>query len=85
MMALALMTFAAVLASKQQRKPLPSDLPPTKCSTCIDLRFLYGEPYCTKCKKRIAANKRRRDRDAMMRDLGLTKVRGATSGKTYWE
>lgn len=35
--------------------------------------------------KRIAANKRRRERDQLMRDLGLTKVRGAVSGRTYWE
>ena len=35
--------------------------------------------------KRIAANKRRRERDSMLKDLGLTKVRGSVSGRTYWE
>lgn len=35
--------------------------------------------------KRIARNKQRRERDEMLRDLGLTKVRGAVSGRTYWE
>lgn len=30
-------------------------------------------------------NKARRERDQMMRDLGLTKVRGAVSGRVYWE
>ena len=35
--------------------------------------------------KRDKANKRRRERDQIMRDLGLTKVRGAVSGRVYWE
>ena len=39
--------------------------------------------------KRIARQKRsnanRKERDQAMRDLGLVKVRGAVSGRTYWE
>ena len=39
--------------------------------------------------KRIAVNakrnRQRRERDAVLKDLGLTKVRGAVSGRTYWE
>lgn len=35
--------------------------------------------------KRIKANAKRREKDQMLRDLGLTKVRGAVSGRTYWE
>ena len=30
-------------------------------------------------------NARRRERESVMRDLGLVKVRGAVSGRTYWE
>ena len=35
-------------------------------------------------KKAIAAVNRR-SRDSLMEDMGLTKVRGAVSGKVYWE
>jgi hypothetical protein len=35
--------------------------------------------------KRDKANKRRRERDQVMKDLGLTKVCGSISGRTYWE
>ena len=59
-------------------------------------RFL---PPCQNCKDasreinrqnnpdkiRSKKNKQRRERDQMLRDLGLTKVRGAVSGRTYWE
>lgn len=27
----------------------------------------------------------RRERDSVLRDLGMVKVRGAVSGRTYWE
>ena len=35
-------------------------------------------------KKRKLRNKQRRERDQILRDLGLKKVRGALGG-TYWE
>lgn len=35
--------------------------------------------------KRERKNAARRERDRLMRDMGLTKVRGAVSGRTYWE
>ena len=38
-----------------------------------------------KLRKRAIANLRRAERDDAMRSLGLTKVRGAVSGRTYWE
>lgn len=34
--------------------------------------------------KRLAKNKARRDRNALLRDLGLTRVRGNMGG-IYWE
>ena len=34
--------------------------------------------------KRLRHNKSRRERDQAMRDIGMTKVRGALGG-TYWE
>ena len=49
-----------------------------------------GENRCRACDeneskaKRAAANRRRRELDQVMRDLGLVKVRGALGG-TYWE
>jgi len=39
-------------------------------------------------KKDLARRKRnsaRKERDSIMRDMGLVKVRGAVSGRTYWE
>ena len=33
----------------------------------------------------ICANEVRRERDQLMRDIGLNKVKGAVSGRTYWE
>jgi hypothetical protein len=40
----------------------------------------YKRMHCL-WRKNIA----RKARDQTMRDLGLTKVRGSVSGKTYWE
>jgi hypothetical protein len=51
------------------------------CNECTN------PPIANHCKYRIARekqNKRRKDRDQAMRDLGLIKVRGALGG-TYWE
>jgi hypothetical protein len=36
-------------------------------------------------RKMAIANLRRTERDDAMRSIGLKKVRGAVSGKTYWE
>ena len=36
-------------------------------------------------RKKALASSRRAQRDDMMEACGLTKVRGAVSGKTYWE
>ena len=36
-------------------------------------------------KKNAKASSNRRERDGVMRDMGMTKVRGAQSGKAYWE
>lgn len=35
--------------------------------------------------RRIRHNRTRRERDDIMRSCGLVKVRGAVSGRTYWE
>jgi hypothetical protein len=35
--------------------------------------------------RRVKRNRARRMRDAAYRDLGLVRVRGAVSGRTYWE
>ena len=35
--------------------------------------------------KRKRRNKLRRERDQAMRDMGMVKVRGPLSGRTYWE
>jgi uncharacterized membrane protein YvbJ len=47
-----------------------------------------GENLCLACRrgktKRVDAARKRRERDAVMRSLGLVKVRGALGG-TYWE
>ena len=57
---------------------------PQPCAKCSGI-----EPKCSECEqkeiKRKAANKRRRERDELMRSLGLVKVRGAVSGRVYWE
>lgn len=36
-------------------------------------------------RKKALASANRRSRDSLMEDMGLTKVRGAVSGKVYWE
>ena len=36
-------------------------------------------------RKKALNSLRRREKDSLMEDMGLTKVRGAVSGKTYWE
>jgi hypothetical protein len=35
--------------------------------------------------KKAQAKARRKEREQVMRSLGLVKVRGAVSGRTYWE
>jgi len=48
----------------------------------------HRERDCKECNDRlktIRANNRRKERDSIMASLGLTKVKGAVSGKTYWE
>jgi len=58
------------------------------CETCGDeIGTKDGENKCDDCernRKRKAAAQRRRERDQVMRDCGLVKVRGAMGG-TYWE
>jgi hypothetical protein len=67
------------------------------CQTCgEEISTLDGEGECQQCQdtngdthaKAVAARKRakarRRERDQVLRDLGLVKVRGAMGG-TYWE
>lgn len=46
------------------------------------------EPKCSACEQKEIRHKaylRRKERDEMLKDLGLTKVRGAVSGRAYWE
>lgn len=52
----------------------------------------HAESTCPQCMARQSAIRRnersrrtRRERDSIMRDCGLVKVRGAVSGRTYWE
>jgi len=63
------------------------------CGNCgIEIGTLDGDNLCASCDnaesvaelKRKRRNARRRERDAVMRSLGLTKVRGALGG-VYWE
>lgn len=58
-----------------------------KCSADID-GTRDGENLCRECEesqiKKAEAQKRRRERESILRDLGLTKVRGALGG-VYWE
>ena len=62
------------------------------CEICGDeIATRDGENRCDGCEmnerskaKRAAANKRRRERESVLRDCGLVKVRGAMGG-TYWE
>lgn len=54
---------------------------------CTGGTFCKGDclPETAEAKvKRLARNKARRDRDKIMRDMGLVKVRGNLGG-TYWE
>jgi hypothetical protein len=55
-----------------------------KCGSEISTRD--GDNHCQDCKKNPvqATRKRKAIMDSTMRDLGLTKVRGALGG-TYWE
>lgn len=50
-------------------------------SVCTD----QSCPACKKALRNAKARANRKVRDQIMRDLGLTKVRGAVSGRTYWE
>lgn len=65
------------------------------CEICGDeISTPDGDNRCRECEeldseiqakvKRRAANRRRRERAAVVRDLGLVKVRGSLGG-TYWE
>ena len=59
------------------------------CERCGDeIGGRDGENRCADCDGKLRASAkaraRRRERDAMLRDLGLVKVRGALGG-TYWE
>lgn len=68
------------------------------CETCgKEIATLDGENQCLSCEEsaeaqkgsrlaatRARAKQRRRERDQVMRDVGLVKVRGALGG-TYWE
>ncbi len=40
---------------------------------------------CEACAKKYLRKLQRNAREQMMRDCGLVKVRGAVSGKVYWE
>jgi hypothetical protein len=53
-----------------------------------DHRAVYNVDDEANKKKEAARKKKnqaRRDRDSVMRDMGLNKVKGSVSGKTYWE
>lgn len=60
------------------------------CGTCgIEIATKDGVNHCSKCedaspKQKQRARKRRSEMDSLMRDLGLTKVRGSMGG-TYYE
>lgn len=53
-----------------------------KCGNEISTKD--GDNNCGKCRNKKKAAESRKMRDQAMRDLGLTKVRGAMGG-TYWE
>ena len=55
--------------------PTPSGLP-EPCNECEN---------CVTNERRARARARRRERESVLRSYGLTKVRGAVSGRTYWE
>lgn len=48
-------------------------------------RFTTKEEAEKDLAKRKKRNAARKERDDVMRSLGLTKVRGEVSGRTYWE
>ena len=60
------------------------------CKTCgEEISTRDGDNECISCeeanqRKRARRRKQRRERDAVMRDCGLVKVRGALGG-IYWE
>ena len=57
------------------------------CEKCgIEISTRDGDNTCQRCedKPRPKAKRARNERDAIMRDMGLTKVKGALGG-TYWE
>jgi uncharacterized Zn finger protein (UPF0148 family) len=59
------------------------------CEVCgVEIATRDGENRCATCdakvRKSAKRRKARRERDAIMRSLGLTKVKGALGG-TYWE
>lgn len=62
------------------------------CTNCgVEIGTRDGENLCADCdaaeargKRRARARARRNEREATLRSLGLTKVRGALGG-TYWE
>ena len=62
------------------------------CESCgIEIFSKDGEGRCAACdaaeangRKRAKARAARKERDSLMRSLGLVKVRGALGG-TYWE
>jgi uncharacterized Zn finger protein (UPF0148 family) len=59
------------------------------CELCgEEIATKDGDNACPKCEsnkvKRAARNKARREREQVLRDCGMVKVRGALGG-TYWE
>ena len=59
------------------------------CETCgTEIATRDGENNCSKCENKTIKKKetarRRRERDTLMRSMGLIKVKGALGG-TYWE
>jgi len=58
------------------------------CELCgVEIDTKDGENRCRKCDgkhSRKGAKRQRHEIDSVMRDLGMTKVRG-TLGGTYWE
>jgi len=59
------------------RKPCTNDVEPERVERCWTL--------CAKCAKRRAANLDKAAQYDAMKSLGLRPVRGAVSGKLYWE
>jgi len=59
------------------RKPCTKDVEP--------IREEHGLELCSACAKRKGANIWKAQKHQAMKSLGLTPVRGAMSGKLYWE